>query len=221
MIHRTGKFTPKSRDNVLQSHIDCSMRLASAQSPDLRRRKPASTLRGAVLCAVALVSLAGSAAAQGNQTLRVVPLVRDDHVFVSFDLAGGMTDEVRAAIRSGLRTTFTYTVELRLDVPAWVDRTIATATIATSVEYDNLTRVHSIVRMLDGRVEEALSTQDEDVVRSWMTNVTRFPLFSTNLLEPNRDYYIRVSAAARPSSGSIFWPFGSGPSAQSRFTFVR
>ena len=72
-----------------------------------------------------------------------------------------------------------------------------------------------------GRVEDALSTQDEGVVRTWMTSVTRFPLFNTSLLEPNRDYYIRVSATARPSNGSVFWPFGSGPSAQSRFTFIR
>jgi len=93
--------------------------------------------------------------------------------------------------------------------------------VATSVNYDNLTRTHEVVRMLDGRVEDALSTQDEGVVRTWMTSVTRFPLFNTSLLEPNRDYYIRVSATARPSNGSVFWPFGSGPSAQSRFTFIR
>jgi hypothetical protein len=77
------------------------------------------------------------------------------------------------------------------------------------------------VRMLDGRVEQTLSTQDEVKVREWLTNLTRFPLFSTTLLEPNREYYIRVSATARPNNGSIFWPFGSGPSAQSRFTFIR
>jgi hypothetical protein len=174
-----------------------------------------------ISCVLALLGAAVPIIAQSTQTLRVVPLVRDDHVLVSLELAGGMTDEVRDAIQSGLRTTFTYTVELRLDVPAWVDRTISTATIATSVEYDNLTRTHNVVRMLDGRVDQALSTQDDDVVRAWMTNLTRFPLFSTNLLEPNRDYYIRVSATARPNNGSIFWPFGSGPSAQSRFTFIR
>jgi hypothetical protein len=54
-----------------------------------------------------------------------------------------------------------------------------------------------------------------------MTKLTRFPLFDTTVLEQNREYYIRVSASARPSNGSIFWPFGSGPSAQSRFTFFR
>jgi uncharacterized protein DUF4390 len=172
-------------------------------------------------CVIALVCAMTTIFAQGTQTLRVVPLVKDDHVLVSFELTGGLTDEVRDAIKSGLKTTFTYTVELRLDVPAWVDRTIATASVATSVNYDNLTRTHEVVRMLDGRVEDALSTQDDRVVRTWMTSVTRFPLFSTSLLEPNRDYYIRVSATARPSNGSVFWPFGSGPSAQSRFTFIR
>lgn len=208
---------------VCYSHPgSCSMRPVSAQ-PEGRRgsREIPIALERAGWSFLAVLALTASVFAQNNQTLRVVPLVRDDHVLVSFELNGGLTEEVRQAIQSGLRTTFTYVVELRLDVPAWVDRTISTATVATSVEYDNLTRTHNVVRMLDGRVDQALSTQDEDVVRSWLTNLTRFPLFNTSLLEPNRDYYIRVSASARPSNGSIFWPFGSGPSAQSRFTFIR
>jgi hypothetical protein len=52
---------------------------------------------------MAAVILAGSTApglAQGTG-LRVIPLVRDEHVLVSFSLADGFTEEVRAAIRSG------------------------------------------------------------------------------------------------------------------------
>ena len=133
------------------------MRPVSAQLDDAtpRRKLSVASLRIA-LCLVAFLGTAPSTfaqTAQASQTLRVVPLVRDDHVLVSFELAGGLTDEVRDAIQSGLRTTFTYTVELRLDVPAWVDRTISTATVAASVTYDNLTRTHEVVRMLDGRVE--------------------------------------------------------------------
>ena len=198
------------------------MRPVFAQSKDVNSpRKSTLASRRLTFCAIAILGTLTSVFAQSNQTLRVVPLVKDDHVLVSFELAGGLTDEVRDAIRSGLKTTFTYNVELRLDVPAWVDRTISTTTVATSVEYDNLTRTNNVVRMLDGRVEQAISTQDDGVVRSWLTNLVRLPLFSTSLLEPNRDYYIRVSATARPTNGSILWPFGSGPSAQSRFTFIR
>ena len=142
-------------------------------------------------------------------------------LLVSLSLTDGFTDEVRAAIRSGLKTTFTYTVDLRLDVPGWLDRTIGTATATSSVEYDNLTRRYSVVRVIDGRTEEARVTEDEAAVRSWLTVLQQLPLFRTSLLEPNREYYVQVRATARPSNGSILWPFGSGTSAQAKFTFLR
>ena len=41
------------------------------------------------------------------------------------------------------------------------------------------------------------------------------------MLLANRDYYVRVSAVARPTNGSILWPWGSGTSAQAKFTFIR
>lgn len=199
----------------------CLMRSVSAQLSEIRAAQRRARWRFCALAAVSCLVAAQPAYPQGSQTLRVKPLVREERVLVSVELAGGLTDEVRAAIQSGLQTTFTYVIELRLDVPAWFDRTISTATIANRVEYDNLTRVYNIVRLLDGRTEDADVTQSDDVVRTWMTSLERFPLFSTTRLEPNREYYIRVSASARPSNGMFFWPFGSGPSAQSRFTFIR
>ena len=168
---------------------------------------------------LALASLTATlAAAEG---LRIVPLVRDDRVLVTFELADGFTDEVRAAIRSGLKTTFTYTVDLRLEVPAWVDRTIATTVVANSVEYDNLTRLHNVVRVLDGKVESTQITDNEAIVQQLMTSFQRLPLFRTSVLEPNREYYVRISATARPSNGAFLWPWGSGTSGQAKFTFVR
>ena len=103
------------------------------------------------LSAALLLSLSIATPAFAEQdTLRVRPLVRDEKVLVTFSLDGGMTDEMRAVVQSGLRTVFTYTVELKLRVPAWVDRTIATAVISTSVDYDNLTRRHTISQTLNG-----------------------------------------------------------------------
>jgi hypothetical protein len=177
------------------------------------------SLKQALFSILALVSLTATlSAAEG---LRIVPLVREDRVLVTFELADGFTDEVRAAVRSGLKTTFTYTVDLRLEVPAWVDRTIATAVVANSVEYDNLTRLHNVVRVLDGKVESTQITDNEAVVQQLLTSFQRLPLFRTSVLEPNREYYVRISATARPSNGAFLWPWGSGTSGQAKFTFVR
>ena len=75
----------------------------------------------ALAAIVALVS--ATTLAQGDG-FRVIPLVKDGTVLISFSLADGFTDDVKAAIKSGLKTTFTYTVDLVAQAPAWLDRTI-------------------------------------------------------------------------------------------------
>lgn len=167
-----------------------------------------------------LVLLLAPAGAVGAETVRVRPQVRDGHVLVSFALDEGFTDPVRALIRSGLRTTFTYTVDLRLKVPAWVDRTVATAVVATTVEYDNLTRRYTITRSLDGRTQESRVIDDEAVVQQMMTDFERLPLFRTGVLQEHRDYYIIVRAEARPRSGVVLWPWGGAVSGFAPFTFI-
>jgi hypothetical protein len=152
--------------------------------------------------------------------LRIVPLVRDGHVYITFQMSDGYTDDVRAAVRSGLKTTFTYTVDLRTSVAVWLDRTIASAVVSTSVQYDNLTRRHTVVRAIDGRVEDAQMVESDDDVRALVTRLDRLPLFRTLSLEPNREYYVRVRAEVRPRNASFLWPWGSGRSAQAKFTFI-
>jgi hypothetical protein len=58
-------------------------------------------------------------------------------------------------------------------------------------------------------------------VRQWLTALQRLPLFRTWILEGNREYYVTVRATARPSNGSILWPFSSGTSGSAKFTFIK
>src|SRR5689334_15203376 len=145
------------------------------------------------------------AAAQPATGFRVVPIVREDRVYVTFVLAVGFTEDV----------------DLRLDVPGWVDRTIGTSTITANVEYNNLLRRYTLTRTVDGRQDEQEQVDSEAKVRQWMTTLKDLPLFKTSILEPNREYYVRVRATARPSNGSLLWPFGSGTSAMAKFTFIK
>ena len=76
------------------------------------------------------------------------------------------------------------------------------------------------MRTLDGRVEEALIIESDDEVRQLVTKIDRKPLFRTVRLEPNREYYVRVRAEVRPRNAAFLWPWGSGTSAQAKFTFI-
>ena len=173
----------------------------------LLRTSDMRIVRSVVLALILTIAIVSVSAAEG---VRIIPLVRDDAVLVSFELTDGYTPAVKDAVHSGLKTTFTYEIELRQDVPVWVDRTI-----------DNLTRRATLTRTLDGHVESTETTEDEAVIRQWMTTFQKMPLFKTGELETNREYYVRVRATARPTNGSMLWPWGSGISGITKFTFLR
>src|ERR1700694_2491107 len=123
------------------------------------------TIRRSVVCLM-LMFLAVSTV-RSDETLRITPSTSGKRVVVSFELNDAYTDAVREAIASGLRTTFTYELELR--TPAWIDRTIGTAIVAATDQYDNLTRRHTLTRTVDGRVEDVLVTENDAVVKTWLT----------------------------------------------------
>ena len=175
--------------------------------------------RRVLFCCLAALAVSVSPAAAQDQ-LRIVPLVYDRQVLVSFEFEDAYTDEVRELIESGLPTTFTYDLELRMPARVWVDRTIATATVTLTVQYDNLTRRHSLTRMVDGRVEDAVVTEREEEVRRWLTAVHRLPLCATTKLERNREYYVRVSGRQRPQRSLFPLDLAGTINGQTKFTFI-
>ena len=154
---------------------------------------------------------------RAEETLRIVPFISDNRVLVSFELNDAYTDEVREAIASGLRTTFSYQLELR--TPGFFDRTVGTAVVATTDQYDNLTRRHTLTRTVDGKVEEVLVTEDAAVVKTWLTKWNRVPVADTARLDPARDYYVRVTTRTRPPGGSLLG-LTRTVVGQAKFTFI-
>src|SRR5437899_8774895 len=186
------------------------------RSPFGTERTMSMTWRRAAL--VVVVVIAAGAGARAADGLRVMPIARDGKVIVSFELADAYTQAMRDAITSGLKTTFTYDLELRTKVPAWMDRTIATVEVTTADQYDNLTRRHTLSRLVNGRVADVFVTEDESVVKTWLTTGTRLPLCQTTMLDPARDYYVRVTVRTRPHGSLVGW--AGSITAQSKFTFI-
>ena len=156
------------------------------------------------------------------QTLQVIPLPRDGEVLVSFKLDEGLTDEIRAAIHSGLTIKFVYKVDLRRSSAVWLDRTIDSARVMATVRYDTLTRIYHYSRTLDGRIVFADATTKEDVAWGVLTDFSRLSLFRGTTLEANADYYVRVSANASPRNSTFVWPWqGDDAMGFAKFTFIR
>jgi hypothetical protein len=166
---------------------------------------------------VLLLVIAAAAPLRAEESLRILPFIGDNRVLVSFEFDDAYTPEVREAIASGLRTTFSYQLELR--TPGFFDRTVGTAVVATTDHYDNLTRRHTLTRTVDGKVEDVRVTEDEAVVKTWLTKWIRVPVADTARLDPARDYYVRVTTKTRPPGGSLLG-LTKTVTGQVKFTFV-
>ena len=162
-------------------------------------------------------------AAPDGQSLQVAPLPREGEVLISFKMGEALTDDIRAAIHSGLTVSFIYKVDLKRASAVWVDRTVASAVVTATVRYDNLARRYHMTRMLDGRTERADTTDREETAWAWLTTgFDRLSLFSRVALELNSEYYVRVRAHTTPRNASFLWPWeGDDVVGLAKFTFIR
>lgn len=174
--------------------------------------------RASLALTLALVLLASSSIAQ---TIQVTPLTRDDRVLVSFKLSNVFTDEVREAIHSGVTITFAYDVQLRRGATLWLDRTIESSSVTATVKYDPVTRKYLVTRKAGGSMDFVENVDREDVVRAWLTEFEKLPLFTNRSLEPNAEYYVRVRAHTSPRNTAFVWPWGGDIAGLAKFTFIK
>ena len=160
-----------------------------------------------VLLLVCVLGL--TAPAWAEPSVQVRTSLHDGEVRVSFDVADAVPDAVRAAIQSGLPTTFAYDVTLQQPVRWWLDRTIAYMRVSAVIRFDNLTRRYQITFIEDGRVEEVRTTDDEATALRWVTSFQSRRLSSHRLVEDG-EYHVRVKAQTRPRLLGWAWPWTPG-----------
>lgn len=149
------------------------------------------------------------------------PVARQGHIYVSFSMLDAYTDDVREAILSGLPTSFTYDIELRRAGALWFDRTLSATVVAATVRYDNLARRYHVTRTQDGKLLSTEVLEGEAAVREWLTSFDPLPLFTSEGLEVNSEYSLRVRARTSPRRGWRLWPWGHhDASGLATFTFV-
>jgi hypothetical protein len=172
---------------------------------------------------LALLLSVAAAPVPATQNLQVVPIIHDGNVLVSFKLEEALTEDIRAAIHSGMAVKLVYTIDLRRTASAWFDRTIASAVVTASVKYDTLTRRYQISRAVDGRIEWADSTDREDAAWAALTSdFARLSLFRGVPLEQNAEYYVRVRAHSTPRNAAFIWPWQADEAVGlAKFTFLR
>ena len=140
--------------------------------------------------------------------VRITPVVAEDRVYANFAASAAFSDDVRAAVKTGLPVTLTYVAEVRRASALWFDHTVAATTVASSVKFDTLTGAYQVSKLRDGSVHWAQQTQKEEEMRLWVTEFERVPLTDASRLDAAGEYYVRVRARDSLPRGFSLWPWG-------------
>lgn len=124
-------------------------------------------------------------------------------VSVRFSLAGAFeVPEMTEALKSGLPTSFTYTVEVFRDRPNWFDDSIARATVEVICTYNSLTREYLLNYRRDRKLVRSETFSDLAALERQMSTIEERDLFD---IGGRKSYKLKVRAKADLMRGWLMY----------------
>ena len=115
-------------------------------------------------------------------------------VSIRFTLAGAFAqEEMIEALRSGLPTSFTYSIEIFRDRPNWFDDSVAKARVEVISTYNSVTREYLLNYRRDRRLVRSETFTDLAALERQMTTVVERDLFEIGSRKP---YKLKVRVKA-------------------------
>lgn len=156
--------------------------------------------------AIALLCLTAPllAAAPPNPTIEnLAATANAGKVSVRFTLAGAFQNgEMVEALKSGLPTSFTYSIEIFRDRPNWFDDSIAKARVEVICTYNSLTREYLLNLRRDKHLVRSETFMDLAELERAMTTVDEADLFEIGARKP---YKLKVRARAELMRGWLMY----------------
>jgi hypothetical protein len=114
---------------------------------------------------------------------------------ISFDVENCFTNKMEEAIQSGIRTTFTFYIDLYQKRSWWRDRKIAFVEVHHTVLYQPIQKVYQ-VKLGEKHSPLAISSLEE--VKRLMSKVKELEIQSSSPLKPGVPAYFRIKAKLDP-----------------------
>jgi len=116
---------------------------------------------------------------------------RDD-LLLYLKVEGAFSEKMKNAILSGVNTTFSFFISLRLVRNLWPDKKIAEIKVTNTIKYDNLKKKFFITK--SWKDDEILVTQSLIEAEKLMTSIDSLKIVPLSRLEKGRQYQIKAKA---------------------------
>ena len=114
------------------------------------------------------------------------------HLAVSFKVTDCFTEDMKLAIESGIRTTFTFFVTVEQSRDFWWDKNIAKLRVSHEIQYDNLRKVYRVSRSEEGG--QSVELGDFEKAKDAMALISDLKVTELMDLEKGKRYRVRTMA---------------------------
>jgi len=114
---------------------------------------------------------------------------------VSFQVENCFTEKMEEAIRSGIRTTFTFYIDLYQKRSWWKDRKVASCEFQHTVQYYPIQKVYQVTL---GKNPSSEPTSSLEEAKKLMSEVKEFEIKPSSPLKPGIPTYFRIKAELDP-----------------------
>jgi hypothetical protein len=160
-------------------------------------------VRAPLLLSVFFLTASVAAAPPNPKIENLAASARSGRISVRFALAGAFAqDEMVEALRSGLPTSFTYTIEIFRDRPNWFDDGIAQARVEVICTYNSVTREYLLNYRRDRQLVRSETFGDLGELQRRMTSIDEQDLFDVGDRKP---YKLKVRAKADLMRGWLMY----------------
>lgn len=135
----------------------------------------------------------GSYAYAEDATLsEIMVSTTQSHLSISFKVTNCFTEDMKAAIENGIRTTFTFFVDLEEARGFWWDRNIADVKVSHEIHYDSLKKVYTI--FMSEQSGQPVVVSDFEKAKDVMSRISDLQVAELAKLTRGKRYQVRMMA---------------------------
>ena len=143
-----------------------------------------------LFCFLALMH--DSASAQTATLTDIIVTNNRDDLLLYLNVEGAFQDEVKAAVLSGVPTTFSFAANLNKIRSLWLDKNLTDIEVTHTIKYNNLKKEFVVKRSWEQN--QPRTTQSFEEAQRWMSEIDSLRIISLKQLEKGRQYQLRAKA---------------------------
>ena len=122
----------------------------------------------------------------------IIVTTSDTHLLLFGELRNSVTEDMLDGLHSGIPIHFSFFIELKKNVPNWIDEELISTQFSHTMSYDTLKEVYVVDTEESSKKKHTTPSLEE--AANLLNEVNGLRIIALSSLEPDKNYRLRIKA---------------------------